>query len=359
MTAHADLLTERAKGRDSGAAPEPSIPAHVLRVYMEAMHRLGYEVDVQCAQAGITRFGLERDPDARIPCAIWLPIFQRAMQPRPLKNFLFKAAAAIPIGSFPLLDYLMVTSDSVGAAVRQLRRYLGLVDNPHIIEIEDTEDPVRVVFVSRDGRPTDEFGIALTLLRLREEAAEPFRASCISFQHMPEDTAEIEEMFGCPVRACAAWNGFALPRTTWHLPLRRRDPILAKLLQQQADEAIARLPRMDGVLYDVRRALASRVAGGDTSIQSVARALATSVRSLQRRLADAGASYHQLVDLARKDAAERYLATSSFAIGEIAYLLGYSEAAAFNRAFRRWHKSTPQAFRAQSRAGRATIPVSA
>jgi AraC-like DNA-binding protein len=357
MTARADLLTERAKSRDSGTAPEPSIPAHVLRVYMEAMQRLGYETDDQFAQVGITRSDLERDPDARMPCAVWLPIVQRALQPRPLKNFLFKAAAAIPIGSFPLLDYLIVTSDSVGAAVRQLKRYLGLVDNPHVIAIEDGEDPVRVVFVSRDGRPSDEFGIALTLLRLREEAGEGFRPDYVSFQHMLEDTAEIEAMFGCPVRACAAWNGFALSRSTWNLPLRRRDPILAKLLQQQADEAIARLPRMDGVLYDVRHALASRVAGGDIRIQSVARALATSVRSLQRRLAAAGSSYQQLVDLARKDAAERYLATSSFAVGEIAYLLGYSEAAAFNRAFRRWHASTPQAFRAQSRAGRATVSV--
>src|SRR6266508_2533934 len=358
MTAHADLLTERAKGRGTRTAPESSIPAQVLRVYMEAMQRLGYEVDAPCAQAGITRSGLERDPDAKIPCAIWLPIFQRAMQPRPLKNFLFKAAAAIPIGSFPLLDYLMVTSDSVGAAVRQLKRYLALVDNPHVIAIEDADDPVRVVFVSRDGRPTDEFGIALTLLRLREEAGEAFRASYISFQHMPEDTVEIEGIFGCPVHGCAPWNGFALSRSTWNLPLRRRDPILAKLLQQQADEAIARLPRMEDGLYDVRRALASRVAGGDIRIQSVARALAISVRSLQRRLAATGSSYQQLVDLARKDAAERYLTTSSFAVGEIAYLLGYSEAAAFNRAFRRWHKSTPQAFRAQSHAGRATMTVS-
>ncbi len=358
MTARADLLTERAKGRDRGAGPEPGVPSHVLRVYIQAMHRLGYDTDAQFAQAGIRRSDLELDPDARIPCAIWIPIMQRALQPRPLKNLLFKIAAAVPIGSFPLLDYLIVTSDSVGAALRQLKRYMALVDNPHVIHIHDAEDPIRVMFVSRDGRPTDEFGIALTLLRVREEAGEAFRASYLSFQHMPEDPAEIEAMFGCPVRAYAEWNGFAVSRDTWHVPLRRRDPILAKLLQKQADDAVARLPRMDGVLYDVRRALASRVAGGDIRIQSVARALATSVRSLQRRLADAGSSYQQLVDLARKDAAERYLATSSFAIGEIAYLLGYSEAAAFNRAFRRWHESTPQAFRAQCRSGRATISVS-
>src|SRR6266545_4931368 len=229
MTARADRLTERAKGGDTRTAAEPAIPAHVLRVYIEAMHRLGYEVEPQFAQIGIRPSDLDRDPDARMPCAIWLPIMQRALQPRPLKNFLFKAAAAIPIGSFPLLDYLIVTSDSVGAAVRQLKRYLGLVDNPHVITIEDNEDPIRVVFVSRDGRPTDEFGIALVLLRLREEAGEAFRASSISFQHRPEDPAEIEQIFGCPVHACAAWNGVAISRSSWNLPLRRRDPILARL----------------------------------------------------------------------------------------------------------------------------------
>jgi AraC-like DNA-binding protein len=46
---------------------------------------------------------------------------------------------------------------------------------------------------------------------------------------------------------------------------------------------------------------------GDTRIETIARALATSARSLQRRLAVAGVSYRQLLDLARNEAAERYL----------------------------------------------------
>ena len=112
---------------------------------------------------------------------------------------------------------------------------------------------------------------------------------------------------------------------------------------------MARLPRMEGVALDVRRALASRIGGGDTRIQTIARTLAMSARSLQRRLAVAGVSYQQLLDLARKDAAERYLTDSLLSIGEVAYLLGYSEPAAFNRAFRRWHKETPQAFRRRQR----------
>jgi AraC-like DNA-binding protein len=70
-----------------------------------------------------------------------------------------------------------------------------------------------------------------------------------------------------------------------------------------------------------------------------------SPRTLQRRLAEEGVSYQTLLEGARKEAAGRYLADGTLAIGEIAYLLGYSEPAPFHRAFKRWYGTTPEAFR--------------
>jgi AraC-like DNA-binding protein len=142
----------------------------------------------------------------------------------------------------------------------------------------------------------------------------------------------------------------ALTREAWELPLRRRDSILRGVLERQADEMIAQQPAANDVTLDVRRVLDSRIAGGDTQIQSIARALSTSTRSLQRRLAASGVSYNELLDQVRKEAAERYLGDSPLSITEIAYLLGYSEPAAFNRAFKRWFDNTPQGFRQRQRA---------
>jgi transcriptional regulator GlxA family with amidase domain len=72
---------------------------------------------------------------------------------------------------------------------------------------------------------------------------------------------------------------------------------------------------------------------GETRIEDAARALATSKRSLQRHLAEAGLSFQLLVDEIRRDAADEYLADPALSVAEVAYLLGYSEAAAFHRAF--------------------------
>jgi hypothetical protein len=98
-------------------------------------------------------------------------------------------------------------------------------------------------------------------------------------------------VLGCPVRGGTGCNSFALTREAWQLPMRRRDSVLRMVLEQQAKEIISRLPADDGVTLDIRQAIVSGIATGDTEIESVARTLATSARSLQRRLAATGSRY--------------------------------------------------------------------
>jgi AraC-like DNA-binding protein len=248
-----------------------------------------------------------------------------------------------------LIDYLIATSQSVGEGLTRLGRYLRLAEARSVPDPHEEEDPIRVLLEGSDTPFSAEFSVTLNLLHFREETENRFRAIYASFCHEPDDVAEMERVLGCPVHTGASWNGWALAREAWQLPLRRRDSVLSSLLQGQAEEAIARLPAMANVALDVRRTLASRIGGDDTRIQAIARTLGTSARSLQRRLAAEGISYRQLLDVARKEAAERYLSDGRLSIGDVGYLLGYSEAAAFNRAFRRWRNETPQVFRQRQR----------
>jgi AraC-like DNA-binding protein len=256
------------------------------------------------------------------------------------------------MGAFPLIDYLVMTSQNVGEGLTRLARYLRLAEARSVPRLREEEDGFRVLLEGYETPLSAEFTVTLNLLHFRGETEGRFRALYASFCHEPDDVAEMERVLGCPVHSQAAWNGWALSREACELPLRRRDPALGGFLQRQAEQAIASLPPSEGVALEVRRALANRVGGGDTRIQTIARTLATSARSLQRRLAAEGVSYQQMLDLARKEAAERYLSHSPLSIGEVAYLLGYSEPAAFHRAFKRWHNETPQAFRQRQRVQR-------
>jgi len=77
-----------------------------------------------------------------------------------------------------------------------------------------------------------------------------------------------------------------------------------------------------------------------------------SVRSLNRVLNAEGTSYRESLDTLRRELAERHLAGDHLSIGEVGYLLGFSELSSFHRAFKRWTGRTPARFRHESRVKR-------
>jgi len=77
------------------------------------------------------------DPDARVPCDRFGAVIGRAMQERPMKNIGVRIATETPIGAFPLLDYLVLSSNSVGEGIKQLAHYFRLVGNPCTLEVHE------------------------------------------------------------------------------------------------------------------------------------------------------------------------------------------------------------------------------
>lgn len=89
----------------------------------------------------------------------------------------------------------------------------------------------------------------------------------------------------------------------------------------------------------------SAALAGTLSLADAARTLGFSPRSLQRRLARLGLTFEVMVDDWRRETAQGHLRENGLSVAEIAVLLGYSHPAHFIRAFRRWQRSTPLAYR--------------
>lgn len=82
-----------------------------------------------------------------------------------------------------------------------------------------------------------------------------------------------------------------------------------------------------------------------TSFQDVARNLSMSTRTLRRKLRDENSSFRQLVDELLRDMAIRYFRDTDLTVEDVAEALGFSDAANFRKAFRRWTKATPHEFK--------------
>lgn len=344
MAARAKTLTSRATTPKSAARGVPwDMLAREAGVFVSALERMNYDMRAVVAQSPLANVDLT-DPDRRVSCEDTGALIALTLQQRFTPNLAAEMARQIPLGAFPLLDYLVVSTDTVGAAVRQLAQYMQLVGNPAVLTVRERADEWRLEI---DGpRFSIEFSSALAVQHLRSQVDGRFDAS-IFFKHAPDDAKGFAAITGCSVQTGAAWNGVAIPADVLDLPLRRRDPTLRALLEAQAASALQFAGSRTGTARDVARVLADRLTRGPVDVAGVARLLATSSRTLQRRLTAEGVSFQALVDDARRDAAARLLRESPLSIGEVAYLIGYSEPAPFHRAFKRWFGTTPQDFRRQ------------
>jgi AraC-like DNA-binding protein len=104
-----------------------------------------------------------------------------------------------------------------------------------------------------------------------------------------------------------------------------------------------------GVRAQVANQLLAQLADGDVRIRRLARELHMSVRTLQRRLAEEGTSFAEVLDEVRQELARRLVHDAELSLAEVAHRLGFAEFATFSRAFKRWTGCAPGAFRATVR----------
>jgi AraC-like DNA-binding protein len=147
-------------------------------------------------------------------------------------------------------------------------------------------------------------------------------------------------------------NRLVLDVSVLDAPIVTADPISARVAKNLCERALGELG-FDATLVDRVRGGLEREDGTFRSLEDVAELLHVSHRTFKRRLSAQGVSFSGLVDRQRRVRALALLESSRLSIEEIARRLDYATASTFVRAFRRWTKTTPTAYR-RERAGLGT-----
>jgi len=111
-------------------------------------------------------------------------------------------------------------------------------------------------------------------------------------------------------------------------------------------QSFAAAPQPRCFRKDVEQAIEPMLAEGEVSIDRVARSLGMSRQTLYRRLKKEGVTFEEILDARRRQLAIRYLKFDRFSVKAVAYKLGFSDPAAFSRAFKRWTGLSPSTVRA-------------
>lgn len=240
-------------------------------------------------------------------------------------------AERVPAGAFGLTEFLMRSAPSVEAALRVLCEFAPLI-NPMLAFHYNRGRVHFAVPAQRDGLGChlNEYTAMLALRQFSAVLGERIELEQCWFAHARrEHRDEVAARFGCRVAFESADCGFALS-PAW---LERRPPtadaVLFEFLSTQARAQLANLGSSD-IVSQVARVIEARLPSGLVAGNEVAAAMATTLRSLQRHLADAGTSYREVllhVRVRRRAELER----SGLAPAEVARRLGFSNVSAMRR----------------------------
>jgi len=175
----------------------------------------------------------------------------------------------------------------------------------------------------------------------------------VELQRGAADRAMYEAHFRCPVTFEAGENALWFGGADLERPFLTHNADLLAMVAPQLEAELSQALAARGVGEQVKAIVKRLLAGQRPGIEDVARELHLSARTLQRRLAEEGATFQRLMQEARRELARHYLLHSSLELNETAYLVGYEDAHSFFRAFHHWEGRSPGEWRALHKSARA------
>ena len=242
-----------------------------------------------------------------------------------------------------------VSARSFRDALQRLARYKQLAC-PEELSIVERKDECRVQFrwvLAQETEPPVLVDVcfARVLDIARRGTGERVTPKRLELRGSPGKREMYQAHFGCPVKLDARQNTIVFARVDLDKPFLTHNPDLFATLGPQLEAELKQALASRALGDRVKGVLTPLLAGRRPGIDDVARELGTSPRTLQRRLAQDGLSFQQLLQEARRELARHYLLHSSLELSETAYLLGYEDAHSFFRAFHEWEGSPPGEWR--------------
>jgi AraC-like DNA-binding protein len=329
---------------------EPSVLASWTATVVRALDAHGVSGLELAAKAGIDT-DLLHVQDARLPMPATTELWRLAVEVTGDPCFGVEVARFVRPGTLQGLSHGIVASDTFRDALARMGRFGSIAGtSPCEMTIAERNGRLTCIAPWRDDREQPSYeameAIVSSLVRagrfLGGRSLSPIEVHLLRPAAPASD--KFEQFFGCPVRYGSASYGLVYDATACARPLLGGCEAIARAADRLAIDCLNRLRSPRSTADRVREVVASSLIDTRPTARTVAADLAMSGRTLQRRLHAEGTTFRELLNEVRVDLAKELLAAEELSVQTVSDRVGFSEVAAFRRAFKRLTGVTPSAF---------------
>ncbi len=255
-------------------------------------------------------------------------------------------------GTFSMMAHAVINCPNLGKAIQRSTAFYGLFQTPVKTRFEVVDNEGRLYFdINESSTYSDTIHEVMVFLSVRfwswlvGRRLDPLVLE-FAFE-APQSAGDFQRLFSCPVNYGMDDNVIRFPASWLNLPLAQTPLSLSRFLKDSVALIIGGRARPVGVAEQIRSMLSKEYGNQFPELADVCARLNLTPQTLRRRLKDENTSYQVIKDQMREEAARFYLAKPMLSIDEISLMMGFSEASAFHRAFKKWTGMTPVACRRQ------------
>ena len=336
------------------------VPSQFAISLLRRVRERGHDLNVVLHDAGLDFNLLDRaDPAWRpeISAMQYTRIYQQALRLLQDETFGLHPGRVVTPGAFRMMCYCVISCENLGRAIRRMTEFQGTFF-PEGAQLQASLGTSQCAVGYRDmgGRgphrvdAVDACGLSIWHRFFGWLTGRPLILEKVEFSgERPENPGKYQELFGCPVHynQAAELMYFNSQLLSW--PLVHTEQSLQDFLRTAPYQLLVMTSehQQRSLAGQVRAMIGHDFSQGFPSFATISSALNMSAPTLRRRLKREGATFQQLKDDCRCEAAKSYLSREGVSINQVARQMGFTDPSAFHRSFRKWTGKTPGEYRAQ------------
>jgi AraC-like DNA-binding protein len=339
---------------------EPSVAASVTSRVLELAVSKGADRGALLQLSGVRAAELA-DGDNRIALARHVALLRAAKRDCGDPAFALHYGETVNLAEVSVVGLIGYASETMLDAFVQLQRYTRLVmdlDLGAMQRFELERDDKGLWIVDRRPHPNEtpeltETAFAQMVSGTRRFGDTPFVLEVELTFADPGYRGEYERILQAPVAFERGRNAMRIDESWTGRRIALQPRYVFGILTRHAEEMLEKLERAGTMRGRVESALLPMLHKEEAGMEAIAARLGCSRDTLYRRLRDEGTTFEAVLDGVRHRLALDYLGAGKVSINEAAYLVGFSDPAAFSRAFKRWTGRSPRQWRAEREESRS------